>query len=202
MSNRPYAGNTEYSISEAVLNEAALYYSTPGVLGLQSILTFTDGDYEISPTQWEVADADYDYESVSNVLLHKVNKWRPYWKIKQKYADKDNWMRVRRLIMSLMNRTGHVFSSTGVSRTVRFWFYPPGDSYRPRVEVVLATRNTEMDEYLGNRYIGFGDFELIIRGSKIYDEQNIASRFIGTFDVSTAIVSPAGSAYTGDGVSS
>lgn len=202
MSDRPFIGNIEYAIAEGTVLPAALYYSVRGVSGLQLLMIFTDSDYEVSPTNWEAADIDYDYESVTNVLLHKVKKWRPYWTVKQNYADRDNWIKVCRSIMSLMNKTGHTFSSTGVVPVARFWFYPPGDAYRPRVEVVIGKRSTEIDEYLGNRYIGFSDFEIVLRGANIYDEQHIASKYIGLLDVDTLIVSPAGSLYVGAGVSS
>lgn len=191
--NRPFAGNIEFALGETNVLPASLVYSSRGFSGARSLITFEDGLFEVSPTQWEAADIEYDYESVSFEPLHKVKTWRPFWNIRMKYADKDIWATVCRSIMSLMNKTGHTFSASGVSPVVQFWFYPPGDRYRPRIEVVLAKRSTDMDEYFGGRYIGFGQFEIAIRGRQTYDEQHIPIRYLGFPALTAGIIAPVGS---------
>jgi len=196
----PYLGNIEYALSEGAVLPASLSYSAAGFSGLRSIMTFEDGFFEVSPTKWEPVDSDYDYESVENEILTKINSWRPYWVIKMSYSDKDNWLKICRQIQSLMNRAGHTFSATGVVPRVHFWFYPPGDAYRPRIEVLNGKKGTDIDGYFGGRYIGFGEFEIVIRGRKTYTEQHIPSRYIGTFDIAAGIIAPCGSIYIGAGV--
>lgn len=150
----PYKGNIETSQREIKPRGAILKY---GVNELD--FDALDGVIEISPARFIPVDVAYDYISISRKPLRLVNAYKIQWVIKFNFISKQTLYKIKQF-EEFWERSGHIFSSTGVKFNKKVYFTPEGeDGTVPTFEVVkISSFNLEPDYYEG-RLIGHTNIE-------------------------------------------
>jgi len=162
----PYFGNIEGSraITPTRLLEAKLTVVSKG--GSRLLITFTDGNFAVSPVQWEPEEKEYSLTSLTGRMIEKITGWRPYWTIKMNFAGRDLWRKTATTI-GMMTAINYYFGATGADADRRFLFFPPGDPARRHFDVILPAEALE-PEYLGGKYTGYAGMEIKIYGATLW----------------------------------
>ena len=130
-------------------------------------LVFESPQYKVSATKWR-AYYKYNYTGLTGEPISEIDYYRPYWEIDIKFNSNAEWRLFLLKLRAGMDRQGLSFSSAGVGRAKRFYFDPPGDGTRPRVEVTLKPGDIGDIEFFGDRYMAYQGHKIILLGLEKY----------------------------------
>ncbi|MFP4460113.1 MAG: hypothetical protein ACLFSQ_11060 [Candidatus Zixiibacteriota bacterium] len=178
---RPFLGNIENSraISASKVYEAKIVINTGR--SLYDIFKFDDGHFHISPVNWRPKRVEYSYKTLSGRHIEKVSSWEPYWLVNMDFAGRERWLQLMNLIYH-MTGSSHIFGSSGIESRLSFIFYPPGDSTRPGIKIMMPADKIQ-PQYLGRKYMGYKKFSIILiaDGTQKFERPTLpkAARLIG-----------------------
>ena len=171
--HQPYIGDVEHApggpTGTAVYPSATMYEPklTRMVGGSAEIEveTFDTPQIICSPILFK-AYWRYDYISKTGRKITEVREYRPYVVLSFQTGGRLDYAKWKNAIIGNISGIRHAFGETGVTTNQRFFYYPYGQIYRAKFEVVIKSMDEIEAEFIGKRYQGYEGGQIVLLGVK------------------------------------